>query len=637
MNQIELEIWEKAPENPQQLVYAGQRKAQEIFAEIKYRLESVGMLPDEYFLIDDQWENGREIPKNAYICCTVQYGESEGIYLDVGIKWYENDETHRGSFATGKTLGESEYHLDRMYLAASEINKALYSSEQRARYMVVGDKDKTPEGAILTLNNAERQLMIDSLIELRNNQPQDITAVEQLLRRVAGSVTEFVNEVGARPLEISNYDMAVLAIQDGNLAAFNEIYAKQPDKLDELLVCAAARPGKIGLIMTSAILNEAKGISNEAYLSACKNAIFTGDTARVLLLAEKAADCVPDLNMSLYGEMISETLSQHKSDIARELVNQCTTEQMQAAHSYTIVQAANYMSGTPLLFDMAEKKFDVTNSAAALIYSLNSKRDGWSLKRLLDNGMELDMRNLSAMQACIRAESSEMGQVLIDRGLNFGAYEKWAAESNNSITNETFTVLKQYWENVNPPEKTEIIMTDEAAFVTELNRIISDFDNESVNNLIKYATEMDASGIMSKGEFYDSFLIEIDTVVQKYGEKSANQVIGICSTVALNPSELRMAAYFLSKGVEPLSIERLAIEGKIDLPDGEQLSIIDVIIKKIKNGDIPENSELPAKDSVKIKRSTKNLADKMQAANEKVKAQNAQNNNKKSRKREERE
>ena len=32
------------------------RVAQEVFEELKYRLESTGYLPDEYFLMDSHWE-----------------------------------------------------------------------------------------------------------------------------------------------------------------------------------------------------------------------------------------------------------------------------------------------------------------------------------------------------------------------------------------------------------------------------------------------------------------------------------------------------------------------------------------------------------------------------------------------------
>ena len=64
MKKIELEQWEPFPGDPQRMQYAGQRVAQEVFEELKHRLEGMGYLPDEYFLMDREWENGREIPKH---------------------------------------------------------------------------------------------------------------------------------------------------------------------------------------------------------------------------------------------------------------------------------------------------------------------------------------------------------------------------------------------------------------------------------------------------------------------------------------------------------------------------------------------------------------------------------------------
>ena len=57
MKIIELEHWETMPEEPRRLRYAGQPMAAEVFKELKYRLESQGYLPDEYFLLDIKWEN----------------------------------------------------------------------------------------------------------------------------------------------------------------------------------------------------------------------------------------------------------------------------------------------------------------------------------------------------------------------------------------------------------------------------------------------------------------------------------------------------------------------------------------------------------------------------------------------------
>ena len=52
MKEIGLEQWEPSPGDPRQMQYAGQRAAQEVFEELKHRLESMGYLPDEYFLMD---------------------------------------------------------------------------------------------------------------------------------------------------------------------------------------------------------------------------------------------------------------------------------------------------------------------------------------------------------------------------------------------------------------------------------------------------------------------------------------------------------------------------------------------------------------------------------------------------------
>ena len=107
MEPIELSRWEPSPEDPRRKQYAGQRTAQEVFEELRHRLEGMGYLPDEYFLMNRDWENGREIPRGADIFCTTDYGGSEGIYLDVSLQWYENDRTVTRNFITGKTLGEN--------------------------------------------------------------------------------------------------------------------------------------------------------------------------------------------------------------------------------------------------------------------------------------------------------------------------------------------------------------------------------------------------------------------------------------------------------------------------------------------------------------------------------------------------
>ena len=47
MDIIEFEKWTPSAEDPRKREYAGQRVAQEVFEELKHRLEGMGYLPDE--------------------------------------------------------------------------------------------------------------------------------------------------------------------------------------------------------------------------------------------------------------------------------------------------------------------------------------------------------------------------------------------------------------------------------------------------------------------------------------------------------------------------------------------------------------------------------------------------------------
>ena len=65
MNVIELERWKPSEADPRKLEYAGQPMAQEVFEELKHRLESMGYLPDEYFLMDSHWESPGHLPSGC--------------------------------------------------------------------------------------------------------------------------------------------------------------------------------------------------------------------------------------------------------------------------------------------------------------------------------------------------------------------------------------------------------------------------------------------------------------------------------------------------------------------------------------------------------------------------------------------
>jgi len=341
MDIIELERWKPSEANPHKLEYAGQPVAQEVFEELKHRLEGMGYLPDEYFLLDGHWKDGREIPKDADIFCTTDYGASEGVYLDVYLKWYEDGKPITRSFITGKTLGENGNDLDRMFLTASAITKAFHGDHAtHARYMKIGGVEEDTGGSVVHLSQQEQKVIIEALVEQRERQEQAMGQTEQLLRRMTGSITEYVNTVGMRPLRMSDFDKAVLAIQDGELEAFKKYAAKVPYQQEEtLLVEAAGRPGAVGRKMTELLMRDRCNIDYAAYCNACKRAIDINDPEKVLSMMVRAQASVPQLEPSFFGEMASYAHSDHRF-IAKEIIKRCGEEQIAAAPSFLLEQFA---------------------------------------------------------------------------------------------------------------------------------------------------------------------------------------------------------------------------------------------------------------------------------------------------------
>ena len=193
----------------------GQRTAEDIFHELEAQLDSVGYLPDEYFTMDWRWEHGRQIPKGADFFCKTDYGGSEGIYLDVYLEWQEGDKPKKECFITGKTLGESGADMDRMSLISSAITKAFRGDNSvHARYMVVGGQSEPAETMSLNLSPDEQRLVTQALAEQRIRLGSQAEGEEKLLRRMTGSVTEYMDAAGLAD-RLTESDRALLAQHDG--------------------------------------------------------------------------------------------------------------------------------------------------------------------------------------------------------------------------------------------------------------------------------------------------------------------------------------------------------------------------------------------------------------------------------------
>lgn len=445
METIKLSRWEPSPDDPRRKVYAGQRTAQEVFEELKYRLEGMGYLPDEYFLLDREWENGREIPKDADIFCTTDYGGSEGIYTDLYLKWYQDGEPVIKSFATGKTLGESGSDLDRMNLIASAITKAFHGDRGTyARYLRLGEQPE-PEGMILHLGPAEQRTVIDALVEQRERQEQAISQTEQLLRRMTGSITAYMDEVGQRPLRLSDYDKAVLAIRDEEFDVFCSLYPKVPDRADDLLIEAAGRPGRTGGNMVQTLLSAVERFSPEAYLTACKRAVETGDLWRVQTLVSEAKTHLAEPSMSLAGEVILHAYANDRKNIAAGLIDQCSPEQIAAAPPILLRQAAVCLD-IQTAVKLVDKGIQPGDYAADVLHTLTAQHQDWMAERLLEHGMPVAPDNYAALYACLNNGAASIGKLLLDRGIDLERYQAWAEHRPKSAEHgAAMEELAGYW------------------------------------------------------------------------------------------------------------------------------------------------------------------------------------------------
>ena len=420
------------------------RTGQEVYEELKHRLEGMGYLPDEYFLLDDVWEDGKVVPRDADLFCTTDYGASEGIYLDVRLKWYgEDGKPVIKTFATGKTLGESGSDMDRMFLISSAITKAFHGEHGAyARFQRLEDGTKA-EGVVLHLSPKERRILMDALLEQRMRQEAQMTSTEQLLRRMAGSITAYMDEVGARPLRTSTADRAVLAVRDGELYAFSSLALQVmlPEEYGRLLTAAAGRPGAVGRRMTKLMLGRKAPYPEDVWLDACKRAVDTGDLQRVQMMLDRTMDKVDAPSPSLPGEVLQYAYLQNPA-MGSELIRRAAPEQVAAAPSKLLCAAA-YARDLPMLTELLQKGLQPGDHAAPLLLPLLTAYDGQRVAHLLKDGLRVRPEDYDAMNVCLREHAPEAAEALLGQGMKLDGYLAWAAERGTMLDNRAREILEE--------------------------------------------------------------------------------------------------------------------------------------------------------------------------------------------------
>ena len=152
---IDCGIWTE-PDEQNRIRKIDMRTFQEVFDELKSRLEDAGLIPDEYFNMSSSIRDNEKMPDFNEAICHVNYGGSEGIYLNIILAYTDNNEkrTHFKDFATGKTLGETTADYYRMSLIAGECSMLLNGN---------GCKIQDNTKSLLILDETETDIVTRSL------------------------------------------------------------------------------------------------------------------------------------------------------------------------------------------------------------------------------------------------------------------------------------------------------------------------------------------------------------------------------------------------------------------------------------------------------------------------------------------
>ncbi len=439
---IDFSVWEPTEDDPRYSRRVGQRSAKEVFKELEQRLDSMGMLPDEYLCLAPEWEDGRAVPEGADIFVTTDYGGNEGIYLDAYLKWYEDGKPVTQSFLTGKTLGESGADLDRMFLISSAITKAFH-----------GYGRQPDNGIVLWLSAEEKKEIIDALVEKRERMLSQTDGIEKLLRHATGSITAYMDTVGERPLRISDLDKAILAVQDGELQMFRELVPKLTDHTAELLVAAAGRTGEVGRKMVACLLAETKQFSESEYLAASRCAVDTGDTERVKFLMDQHQNYVKEPDTRYYGEVIDRACDKNKA-MAHALIAYAPDDWIAAADSslHIRMSCGGELRMTELLL---KKGLQPGDDAPTVLQNYTCTPDRfWMAEGLLKHGMAVRNNDYYAFDVCVRNKAVECAKLLIEKGFDLDGYIEWSnLQRNSHAYEETISTLKEYRQSILPQEE----------------------------------------------------------------------------------------------------------------------------------------------------------------------------------------
>lgn len=198
--------------------------------------------------------------------------------------------------------------------------------------------------------------------------------------------------------------------------------------------------------MVRALLSAVGRFSPEAYLTACKRAVETGDSQRVRTMVEEAESHLSEPYPSLTGEVILHAYANDRKSVAKDLIDQCSPGQIAAAPPILLRQAAASLDFQTAV-TLVDKGIQPGDYAADVLHTLTGQHQNWMAERLLEHGMPVAPDNYTALYACLNNGAVDIGKLLLDRGIDLERYQIWAVKQRRSEGYmEAMEELTSYWE-----------------------------------------------------------------------------------------------------------------------------------------------------------------------------------------------
>ena len=187
--------------------------------------------------------------------------------------------------------------------------------------------------------------------------------------------------------------------------------------------------------MVRALLSAVGRFSPEAYLTACKRAVETGDSQRVRTMVEEAESHLSEPYPSLAGEVILHAYAHDRKGIAKDLIGKCSPEQIAAAPQILLRQAAASLDFQTAV-TLVDKGIQPGDYAVDVLHTLTGQHQEWMAEQLLAHGMPVGPDNYAALYVCINNGMPGVAKLVLDQGIDFDKYRALADNKPKSAEYE---------------------------------------------------------------------------------------------------------------------------------------------------------------------------------------------------------